>query len=76
MGIQYLLALDLLREAQREVYQAVTFTNMECASTKLRRVEEYRLDMLRELVEHCESHGCSTPESVEICQSAAGQYAC
>jgi len=76
LGIQYLLALDLVREAQRELYQAVTRTNLECAATKLRRVEEYRLDMLLETVEHCQMHGCSTPELEEICQSAAVQYAC
>ena len=76
LGIQYLLALDLVREAQLELYQAVTLMNMECAATKLRRVEEYRIDMLRELVEHQESHGCSTPELDEICQSAAMQHAC
>jgi hypothetical protein len=70
------MALDLVREAQRELHQAVTLMNMECASTKLRRVEEYRRDVLRELVEHCQCHGCSTPELEEICQSAAGQHAC
>jgi len=76
MGIQYLLALDLVREAQRELNQAVTVTNMECALTKLRRVEEYRRDMLRELREHCESHGCFTPETEEIYQVVPVQCAC
>jgi hypothetical protein len=75
MGIQYLLAIDLVREAQRELNQAVTVTNMECALTKLRRVEEYRRDLLRELKEHCERHGCSTPETEEICQGAPVQRA-
>jgi len=76
LAIQYLLALDLVREAQREFNQAVTEMNMECASTKLRRIEEYRRDMIRELVEHCERHGCSTPEQKEICQSVPLQLAC
>lgn len=71
-----MLALDLVREAQRELYQAVTVTNMECAATRLRRVEGYRLDMLRETVEHCQRHGCSTSEVEEICQSAAVRHAC
>jgi len=75
MGIQYLLALDLVREAQRELNQAVTVMNRECALTKLRRVEEYRRDVFRELVEHCESHGCSTPETEEICQGVRVQRA-
>jgi hypothetical protein len=42
-------------------------TNIECAGTELRRVEEYRHDTLREIVEHCESHGCATAEMEAIC---------
>jgi len=41
--------------------------NIECASTELRRVEEYRLDTLREIADHCEDHGCGTPELEAIC---------
>jgi hypothetical protein len=33
----------------------------------LSRVEEYRLAALREIAEHCESHGCATPELEAIC---------
>jgi len=66
LGIRYLVALDLVRRAQQRVYHAVTLTNIECANTELRRVDEYRLDMLRELAAHCERHGCATPELMEL----------
>ena len=69
LGIRYLVALDLVRRAQRDLYQAVTLTNVECATTELRRVEGYRLDILQELAKHCESHGCATQELEEICQN-------
>lgn len=70
LGIRYLVALDLVRQAKLDLYQAVTLTNVECATTELRRVDGYRLDILRELVEHCGDHGCATPELEEICQKA------
>jgi len=70
LGIRYLMALDLVRDAKRNLYQAVTLTNVECATTELRRLEGYRLDVLRELVEHCESHRCATPELEELCDKA------
>ncbi|MGB7763086.1 MAG: hypothetical protein WBL61_24845 [Bryobacteraceae bacterium] len=41
--------------------------NIECANTELRRVEEYRHDLQREIAEHCEIHGCGTPELEAIC---------
>ncbi len=64
---QYLRVLDLVGRARHRLRNAVTQTSIECATTELRRVEEYRLDVLREIAEHCESHGCATPELEEIC---------
>ncbi|MGD0668640.1 MAG: hypothetical protein ABSB23_13855 [Bryobacteraceae bacterium] len=72
LGIQYLMALDLVRQAQDYLNRAVTVTNIECASTELRRVEGFRLDTFRRLVEHCESHGCATPELEDICRYPLG----
>jgi len=68
LGIQYLAALDLVRRAQQHVNQAVTVTNIECARTDLRRVEQYRLDILREISGHCDSHDCATRHLEEICR--------
>ena len=59
--------LQLVRRAQHRLSHAVTLTNIECASTELRRVEQYRHDTLREIVYHCESHGCATVEIENIC---------
>jgi hypothetical protein len=67
LGIRYLEAVDTVRRAQQRLNHAVTMTNIECAGTELRRVEEYRHDTLREIVEHCESHGCATAEMEAIC---------
>jgi hypothetical protein len=64
---QYLRVLDLVDRAKQRLRNAVTRTNIECAATELRRVEEYRLAALREIEEHCESHGCGTPELEAIC---------
>ncbi len=72
LGIQYLMALDLVRRAQDHLNRAVTVTNIECASTELRRVEGFRRDILQTLAEHCDSHGCATPELQEICQYPIG----
>jgi hypothetical protein len=57
----------MVDRAKRGLQNAVTRTNIECATTELRRVEEYRLDALREIAKHCESHGCATPELEAIC---------
>lgn len=57
----------MVDRAKRRLSHAVTLTNIECAVTELRRVEDYRLDTLREIVEHCESHMCATPELEGIC---------
>jgi hypothetical protein len=73
LGIQYLEALDLVRKAEQRLNQAVTVTNTECARTEVRRVEEHRLDLLREIVEHCNGHDCCTPEMEEICRRAIGR---
>ena len=64
---QYLRVLDLVDRAKHRLRNAVTRTNIECATTDVRRVEEYRLDALREIAEHCESHGCGTPGLEAIC---------
>jgi hypothetical protein len=50
----------------------VTNTNIECANTELRRAERYRLDALHEIIEHCDSHDCATPEMEEICGHSLG----
>jgi hypothetical protein len=68
LGIQYLVALDLVRRAQQRVSCAVTSTNIECARTEMRRVDEYRFDLLQEIIDHCESHDCATEELEEICR--------
>jgi hypothetical protein len=64
---QYLRVLDLVDRAKHRLHTSVTRTNIECATTELRRVEEYRLSALREIAEHCESHGCATRELEGIC---------
>lgn len=68
LGRRYLAALNLVRRAQLHLHHAVTDTNIECATTELRRVETYRLDLLREINLHCESHGCATAGLEEICR--------
>jgi len=70
LGIRYLVALDSVRRAELALHQAVTLTNVECAATELRRVEAHRYSIICELVEHCEGHGCATPELEEICRTA------
>lgn len=64
---EYVRVLDLVDRAKQGLRTAVTLTNIECATAKLRRVEEYRLDALREIVGHCGIHGCGTPELEAIC---------
>ncbi len=64
---QYLRVLDLVDRAKHRLRHAVTRTNIECATTELNRVEEYRLSALRQIAEHCESHGCGTLELERIC---------
>ena len=64
---QYLRVLDLVDRAKHRLLTSVTRTNIECATTEVRRVEEYRRDALREIDKHCESHGCGTPELEAIC---------
>jgi hypothetical protein len=64
---QYLRTLDLVDRAQNRLRNAVTRTNHECATTELRRVEEYRVAALRHIEEHCQSHGCATAELEGIC---------
>jgi len=58
----------MARLAQQRLARAVTNTNIECANTELRRVDEYRLDLLREITDHCESHDCATEHIEEICR--------
>ena len=67
LGTRYLAALNLVHHAQHRLNYAVTLTNIECATTELRRVEQYRLDVLREINDHCESHDCATEQLEEIC---------
>lgn len=67
LGARHSVALNMMRRAQKRLSSAVTATNIECANTELRCVEEYRLDLLREIVEHCESHECATAEMEQIC---------
>ncbi|MGB7762609.1 MAG: hypothetical protein WBL61_22435 [Bryobacteraceae bacterium] len=64
---EYLRALDLVDRAKNRLQNAVTRMNIECATTELRRVEEHRLAALRDIAEHCASHGCGTPELEGIC---------
>jgi len=67
LASQYLRVLDLVDRAKHRLRTSATQTNIECANTELRRVEEYRRDMLREIAEHCESHGCATHDLERIC---------
>lgn len=72
LGSRYLAALSLVRRAQIRLNCAVTLTNIECANTELRRVEQYRLDALRQIDEHCANHGCATESLEEICGQPLG----
>ena len=67
LASQYLRVLDLVDRAKHRLRTSATQTNIECANTELRRVEEYRRDVLREIAEHCESHDCATPRLERIC---------
>ncbi|MGA2041285.1 MAG: hypothetical protein ABSH42_18555 [Bryobacteraceae bacterium] len=64
---QYLRVLDLVDRARHALRVSVTQTNIECATTELRRVEEYRHDLLREIAGHCEDHACGTAKLERIC---------
>jgi hypothetical protein len=59
--------LDSVDAAKHRLQNAATRMNAECAMTELRRVEEYRLDTLRDIAGHCEDHCCGTPELEAIC---------
>jgi hypothetical protein len=72
LGRRYLGALNSVRRAQQRVNHAVTVTNLECANTELRRLEEYRQDILREIIEHCEIHDCATQELEDTCRQPLG----
>ena len=67
-----LRVLDLVDRTKRRLRNSVTQTNIECANTELRRVEQYRLDVLRQIDEHCESHDCATEQLEEICGQVLG----
>jgi hypothetical protein len=62
-----LRVLDLVDRAKHRLLTSATQTNVECAKTELRRVEDYRHDVLREIAEHCEGHGCGTQKLEKIC---------
>lgn len=66
LAIHYMLALDAAEAARRQLYQAVTQTQMECASTQFYRIEAHRLSVMRDLALHCELHGCTTSEIEEL----------
>jgi len=72
LGRQYLGILSSVSRAQQRVHYAVTRTNLECAQTELRRLDEYRQDVLRQIVEHCEIHDCATQELEDICRQPLG----
>jgi len=67
LASQYLRVLDLVDRAKHRLLTSATQTNIECAKTELRRVEDYRHDVLREIAEHCEGHGCGTQKLEKIC---------
>lgn len=64
---RYLRALNSIDAAKHRLQNAATRMNAECAMTELRRVEEYRLDTLRDIAGHCETHRCGTLELESIC---------
>ena len=72
LGTRYLAALSLVRQAQQRLTYAVTLTNIECANTELRRVEQYRLDVFRQIDEHCANHDCANESLEEICGQPLG----
>jgi len=72
LGSRYLAALSLVRRAQQRLNYAVTLTNIECANTELRRVDQYRLDVLRQIDDHCANHDCATRQLEEICGQPLG----
>ena len=67
LASQYLRVLDLVDRARLGLRNSATQTNIECANTELRRVEEYRHDLLHEIAEHCKSHFCATQKLERIC---------
>jgi len=75
LGRRYLGILTSVGRAQQRVNHAVTLTNLACAETELRRLEEYRQDVLREIIDHCETHDCATPELEDICRQPLGARA-
>jgi hypothetical protein len=66
LTVDYSLALDQVTDARRAEDWAVTVTQIECAATRLRRVKDHRLSVIRELLAHCEQHGCGTEETRRI----------
>jgi hypothetical protein len=66
LSIDYSLALDQVSDAKRKVNSAITITQLECASTRMGRVEGHRLFVIGELLSHCEQHKCATPEIQEL----------
>ncbi len=62
LAIAYMVAVDSVAAAREELGRAFTQMQVECASTKLARVEAHRLSVFRELKAHCEQHGCAGAE--------------
>ncbi len=73
LAISYMLAVDAVAGARKELNQAVTQTQIECASTKLFRVEAHRLGMLKALQAHCDAHGGARGEVQALLAAEARQ---
>jgi hypothetical protein len=65
LAIGYLLAIDAVKDAQRERDWAVTRLQQECAATRFYRVEAHRMYALGELLSHCERH-CCAPAHLDV----------
>lgn len=65
LAIGYLLAIDAVKDARRELDWAVTRLQQECAATRFYRVEAHRMYALGELLSHCEHH-CCAPAHLDV----------
>jgi len=65
LGLQYLLALEEVRVARRELAFSSTTHQVQSARARLIRVEADKEFATQELLSHCDQTGCH-PEHVEI----------
>lgn len=59
--IEYLLALEEVRVARKQLAFATSLEEWEAARVRLARVEAYKENATREVTEHCGETGCELP---------------